>query len=159
MNVKTKQVNTGHGWVSAKSRWILFSKTAIDFLAIVLNKSTTTKCIFSDEKIRHQKSKFSSLRTFSGEIRLLVTKLISSLKVICKTYTQCLDYCLCKKYPFSLFYSRSDEEKNNHYLPIIMLTTSFIFAPFPTCPRKKDFFPKTSKNGIASSYNACIYKQ
>ena len=39
MNVKTKEVKIGHGWVSAESRWILFSKAAIDFLAIVLNKS------------------------------------------------------------------------------------------------------------------------
>ena len=43
---------------------------------------TTTKCIFSDEKIRHEKSSFLSLRTFSDEIGLLVTKLISSLKVL-----------------------------------------------------------------------------
>lgn len=27
------------------------------------------------------------------------------------------------------------KKKKKHYLPIIMLTTSFIFAPFPTCPK------------------------
>lgn len=37
------------------------------------------------------------------------------------------------------------------YLPIIMFTISFILAPFPTCPRKNDLFPKTSKAGIDSS--------
>lgn len=40
------------------------------------------------------------------------------------------------------------------YLPIIILTTSFIFAPFPTCPKKKDFFPRTSKAGTTWSYRA-----
>ena len=55
---------------------------------------------------------------------------------------------------FFSFLGSKNERKSNHYLPIIMLTTSFIFAPFPTCPKKKDFFPKTSKAGTASSYNA-----
>ena len=84
-----------------------------------------------------------------------------------KTYTQYLDSkptltiwtIVCARsihFPYSILGQMS---KKTTYLPIIMLTTSFIFAPFPTCPRKKDFFPKTSKNGIASSYNACIYKQ
>nr|GMD73193.1 hypothetical protein Iba_chr12fCG15980 [Ipomoea batatas] len=43
--------------------------------------------------------------------------------------------------------STSPSENAFIMLPITMLTTSFIFAPFPTCPRKKDFFPKTSKAG------------
>lgn len=40
-----------------------------------------------------------------------------------------------------------------------MLTTSFIFAPFPTFPKKKDFFPMTSKAGSASSYRVCNHKE
>lgn len=35
-----------------------------------------------------------------------------------------------------------------------MLTTSFIFAPFPISPKKNDFFPITSNAGIAKSYSA-----
>lgn len=46
---------------------------------------------------------------------------------------------------------------NKYYLPIIMLTASFILAPLPTGPKKKDLFPNTSKAGTASSYNAYIY--
>ena len=45
------------------------------------------------------------------------------------------------------------------YLPIVMLTTSFILAPLPTFPRKKDFFPNTSNTGRAASYNAYNFEQ
>lgn len=41
-----------------------------------------------------------------------------------------------------------------NYLPIIILTTSFIFAPFPIFPKKKDFFPRTSKAGTTWSYRS-----
>lgn len=47
----------------------------------------------------------------------------------------------------------------NHYLSITTLSTSFIFAPFPTCPKKKGFFPQTSKASSASLYSACNFKQ
>lgn len=62
-----------------------------------------------------------------------------------------LHYILYKESCFWHFLSPS----NNIYLPIIMLTTSFIFAPFPTSPKKNALFPKTSKAGTISLYSAC----
>jgi hypothetical protein len=45
------------------------------------------------------------------------------------------------------------QRRNNSHLPMIMLTTSFIFAPFPISPRKNDFFPGTSNAGTIPPYN------
>ena len=65
------------GFVGPRFTWLYQNVDGSQIREIL---DTTTKCIFSDEKIRHYKSSFSSLRTFSDEIGFLVTKLISSLK-------------------------------------------------------------------------------
>lgn len=73
--------------------------------------------------------------------------LVSIISVLSEK--RCGDHINVKKIKIT----NSKQWRNNSHLPMTMLTTSFIFAPFPISPRKNDFFPSTSNAGIIPSYN------